>query len=135
ATFAYRELSLIMKSYSKLFLTTLKFFLNSRSTPRWIIFFIDIAICIISLIFAYIVRFNFSIPKNEISTWYFVFPYVIVISDVSFLVFRMYAGIIRYSSTSDAFRILTTLFTGSVFIGLSNLLSYQYTSRFIVPYS
>ena len=40
-------------------------FLFQRNMPRWVIFFIDMGICLFAMVLAYLVRFNFSIPPIE----------------------------------------------------------------------
>ncbi|MEO8149018.1 MAG: nucleoside-diphosphate sugar epimerase/dehydratase [Bacteroidia bacterium] len=110
-------------------------FLLERNIPRWIIFSIDIVICLCSLMVAYLLRFNFAIPQAEISTFYFVFPSVLITRIISFLVFKTYSGIIRYTSTRDSLRILITLASGTVFLGFSNFVSYQFTEKYVVPFS
>ena len=92
-----------------------------NNMPRWIIFLIDVAICAVSLIIAYLLRFNFSIPpeadKHDL-------PYVITIvlatRILSFFIGKTYAGIIRYTSTEDAKRIFITISVGSAFFILCN---------------
>lgn len=109
--------------------------LFKHNLPRWIIFFIDVTMCCGSIIFAYLLRFNFHIPVVEISTWYFVFPFVIAVRALSFLIFKTFSGIIRYTSTRDAMRILITLLAGMIFMALSNFISYQFTYKYVVPFS
>ncbi len=110
-------------------------FFHSRTTPRWIIFFIDVSLCVLSLVFAYVLRFNFSVPKVEIATFIYVFPFVIVVRILSFFYFETYSGIIRYTSTRDAFRILKMLAVGSVFMAVANIFSYLFTEKYVVPFS
>ena len=40
--------------------------LTEKNTPRWIVFLLDTGICFLSVILAYLVRFNFHIPPEEI---------------------------------------------------------------------
>jgi FlaA1/EpsC-like NDP-sugar epimerase len=107
----------------------------TRNLPRGIIFISDMAIVFFSLIAAYLVRFSFSIPENEIRSFYHVIPAVLITRAVSFFIFKTYAGIIRYTSTRDVQRIVSTIFTGSVFLALLNPLTFYYTGIYAVPYS
>jgi FlaA1/EpsC-like NDP-sugar epimerase len=109
--------------------------LPGRSIPRIVIFVIDLIICTLSIGLAYLVRFNFNIPKVELDTFYFVFPFMLLVRTTSFIVSKTYVGIIRYTGTRDTFRILITLSLGSALFALSNLLSYQITDKYIVPFS
>ncbi len=107
----------------------------SSPTPRWIIFFIDITICMLSIILAYMLRFNFVIPEAHLEALPKVVGFVLIIRVFSFLLFRPYAGIIRYTGIRDAERIIfVTLFGSFVFI-LSNLTSrYVFAARHVIPY-
>lgn len=104
--------------------------------PRWIILLIDVAICVVSLCIAYLLRFNFSMPpeadKNALPL---VFMLVIGIRLLSFFIGKTYAGIIRYTSTEDAKRIFITITAGSLFFIGCNLFSYLYNQTFLIPFS
>jgi FlaA1/EpsC-like NDP-sugar epimerase len=108
-----------------------------RTTPRPIIFLIDVIICIFSLVLAYFLRFNFAaIPQVEIDTFPVVFPFVIGLRALSFLIARTYKGIIRYTSSQDAQRIFLVNTLSSILFAVSNLVTYYFiTGLFIVPYS
>lgn len=110
-------------------------FLLAKNTPRWIVLIIDITICLCSLMAAYLLRFNFKIPEQEIATWHYTFPAVISVRILCFLIFKTYAGIIRYTSTRDSLRILLTLASGSLFLSFINLVSYFFTQKYVVPFS
>lgn len=108
-----------------------------RTTPRPVIFLIDVFICLFSLLLAYFLRFNFAtIPQSEIDTFTFVFPFVIGIRALSFLAARTYKGIIRYTSSQDAQRIFIVNTLGSIFFAFSNIVSYYFfTETFVLPFS
>src|SRR5689334_4911069 len=109
--------------------------LPGKHTPRWIIFGIDIAICLFSVLLAYLLRFNFSIPKDEIQSFAYVIPFVLLVRTISFLIWRTYAGIIRYTSTRDAQRIFIAVFAGSLLFVVSNIVSYSISPKNLIPYS
>ncbi len=106
-----------------------------KHTPRWIVFGIDIAICVFSLILSYLLRFNFSIPPEEIDSFIVVFPFVLMSRGIGFYFFKTYAGIVRYTSTRDARQILLSAGASSFFFAALNPLSYAVRETFIVPYS
>ncbi len=109
--------------------------LSEKNTPRWIIFSIDVFICAASLMLAYQLRFNFRVPKIEIDRWIISIPSLIGVRIISFYISRIYAGIIRYTSTRDALRIFYTITTGTLFICLLNLISLPVTGIYLVPFS
>lgn len=107
-----------------------------NNIPRWIIFVIDVCICFVSLVIAYLLRFNFSLPpeadKNALPI---VFSIVLITRVLSFFISKIYAGIIRYTSTEDARRIFITISSGSLFFILLNVASYLNSKIFIIPFS
>ncbi len=107
-----------------------------QNIPRWFIFLVDILVVFFSVILAYLVRFNFNVPPQEIQLWPQVFLLVLGVRALSFLISKTYAGIIRYTSTEDAVRIFLVLLSGSLFFGLANLFSYYFINeKFLVPFS
>ena len=85
--------------------------------PRWIIFCLDLFVCAFSLCFAYFLKFNFNIGEinsNELSRNILVFS---ILNSLVFLVLKTYAGIIRYTSAQDSFRILfSVLISNGLFV-------------------
>ena len=122
---------------SQLFYISSHMFLFERTAPRWVVFLIDLLICLFSVALAYLLRFNFAaIPQNEIDTFAIIFPYVIGVRALSFMISRTYQGIIRYTSSKDAQRIFIVTTLGSIFLALFNIISYYtFYGNFIVPYS
>ncbi len=109
---------------------------SRKYTPRWIVFLIDVFISIASVALAYLLRFNFEIPETNVASLYFIIPFVTSIRIISFIIGGTYAGIVRYTGLKDFQRIFITIFAGSTFIVLSNIISYFYiTHAFVVPLS
>lgn len=91
-----------------------------RYIPRWLVFFIDVSIVCFSVLTTYLflinlhVKINFTEYSNEKI-------FVVILVNILFmLLFKTYAGIIRYSTFFDFFRILWS--SGStllVLLGLS----------------
>jgi len=105
-------------------------------TPRWIVFLIDLFICGISISSAYLLRFNFNIPPEHYSGLSFIIPYVLFIRSITFLIFKTYAGIIRYSGAKDTERIFIVSISGSVLFIVINVISfYLVNGTFIIPFS
>lgn len=111
--------------------------LFKTNIPRWIIFFIDLVICFFSIIIAFLVRFNFSVPK-ELSTdaIYFVFYTILGIRLVSFFISKTYKGIVKHTSSKDSQNIFITLTSGSIVFVIINLIYfYGINSTFPLPFS
>jgi len=80
--------------------------ITRENTPRWLIFLIDLTIVICAVFFAYMLRFNFDIPAEDARPIPGVLLFIALIRAASFLAARSYAGIIRYTSTGDALRVV-----------------------------
>ncbi len=115
-------------------------FFIRRNAPRWLILLIDLNISIFSILIAYFLRFNFTIPaeyfnENDYSSLYWVLPLVLIIRFISFVVSRVYAGIIRYTGTRDTERILIVIFSGTLVLALINIISRFIAGSYIIPFS
>ncbi len=111
-------------------------FFPNNTTPRWIIFFTDLFYSAVSLYFAYTLRFNFHIPNREVAAFIYVFPFALAVRALSFAIGKIYAGVIRYTSASDAARIFTVALAGSIFFYIANWFSLFFiTKKFIIPTS
>lgn len=111
-------------------------FITRQNTPRWLIFLIDLLFVTCSVLLAYLLRFNFSIPGSELKALPQVFGCIVIIRAISFLITKSYAGIIRYTSTSDAIRVVVTIFSGSVIFVIINLITYFLIDNFfLIPFS
>ena len=99
--------------------------------PRWIIFCLDLLVCIFSLGFAYFLKYNFNI--TEINTVEFSRNILLftVLNSIVFLAVKTYSGIIRYTSAQDSFRILFAIIISNGFLFIANLLLISFGQ---VPY-
>jgi FlaA1/EpsC-like NDP-sugar epimerase len=110
--------------------------LFQNNIPRWLIFAIDITICFVSLILAYLVRFNFDIPELAINDFPFVFSAVIIVRGISFFITKTYKGIVKYTSSKDAQRIFISLtFSSLTFILINLIFYYIINNKFPIPFS
>ncbi|MCH8902327.1 MAG: polysaccharide biosynthesis protein [Bacteroidetes bacterium] len=104
-----------------------------KNFPRWTIFLTDILICLFALFLAYLLRFNFDVPKPYTDSLIYVVPFVIAVRIIVFLLFRTYAGIIQHTSTEDAIRIFVAITTGSAVFILTNLVWSNFTDKNLIP--
>jgi FlaA1/EpsC-like NDP-sugar epimerase len=101
--------------------------------PRWIIFCIDLAFCGLALMFAYFLRFNFDatlINFNELSRNTLIF---LGINCLVFFNVKTYAGIVRYTSAQDSFRILFSISVSNAFFIICNLFLLSFNKLAIIP--
>lgn len=107
-----------------------------KHTPRWIILSIDLTISVLSVVFAFLLRFNFDLENDYFTTIHLVILYVLFIRLVLFLVTRSYTGIIRYTGTKDAVRIILVISLSTViYIAINYILHYFFKINYIIPFS
>jgi FlaA1/EpsC-like NDP-sugar epimerase len=106
-----------------------------KHTPRWIVFLIDILICLFSITLSFYVRFEFS-PSNEFKLLLkSIVPLVLFIRAIHFISFRTFAGLIRYTSTKDAERIFIVTSLGTFVLFIINFINYIANEQFLIPNS
>src|ERR1035438_469940 len=109
---------------------------TKQNSPRWLIFLIDISIVVFSVLLAYLLRFNFSVPDVEYKPLPKIIAYIILVRSVSFLIARSYAAIIRYTNIADALRLFSMIFLGSTVLALTNIFTFFVVDqKFFIPYS
>jgi len=107
-----------------------------QNTPGGLILLIDLTIVLLAVILAYLLRFNFNIPASELKPLPWILLYITGVRLIGFLISRTYAGIVRHTGTSDAFRVLLTLFTGSILFSFTNLFTFFFLGSFyFIPFS
>jgi FlaA1/EpsC-like NDP-sugar epimerase len=112
-----------------------EFLKGLRILPRWIIILIDLSIIGFSVMLAYFLRFNFHIIDVINSTIKSGILIFLGVSLVFFFITQSYAGIIRYTSLQDGWRISYTVLLISLIVLAINLVyNYLYNSS-IIPYS
>ncbi|OQA00097.1 MAG: UDP-N-acetyl-alpha-D-glucosamine C6 dehydratase [Bacteroidetes bacterium ADurb.Bin408] len=107
-----------------------------RQMPKWLIWFIDLILCFFTLILAYLLRFNFVLPERETILLPYIIPYVLCIKGIVFLIMGTNAGIIRYTSTRDALRVMIAVLISGIIFSIVNLvLFYFFDRKFLIPFS
>ncbi len=104
-------------------------------TPRWIVFLIDVALCIMAVSVAYLIWVNFQIDRMRLD---FVLNGALVIVGVrmiSFVLGRTYSGIVRFTGTEDALRIYYVLTAGEVALFLGDGIYFLLFGETYIPLS
>ncbi len=110
-----------MLSVEKIFIK-----LSSNHTPRWVIFLIDVLLCAFSYVFITYIVLNFSLQPFG-ADWLIETLCVILLFKVfSFILTQVYQGMVRYTSVSDAIRIL-----GAVSISSLSILAFDFMLYFL----
>ena len=76
---------------------------NLKIAPRWSIFILDVACFAISLLAAYLIKYNFDI--TYLKHFEYSLLLMLPINIVMLYLFKPYAGVIRYTSMEDAKRV------------------------------
>lgn len=109
--------------------------LKNIHAPVGTILLMDLAVAFFSLLLAYQLRFNFRVPEVEISSFRKVFPVVLGIRLLGFMIAGTYRVQLRFTATDDVFRLLVTVFTGTIFLAILNPIYQAVYTIFLVPYS
>ncbi|MBU3745446.1 MAG: polysaccharide biosynthesis protein, partial [Sediminibacterium sp.] len=87
----------------------MKMFQKINILPRWIIFLIDIGICVISMVLAFLIRANLNVEAISVKELSGKLLILTLINSIVFINFRTYSGIIRYTGIQDALKIFLSL--------------------------
>lgn len=110
-------------------------FKNLGYLPRWIIICIDVAILILASFLTYLIVANLTSHHYDTFSFSIRYGIIIFVNIFCFVVFRTYAGIIRYSSFIDALRLLFSTFSALVLLSLLNFIHYKVHGVNIYLYS
>lgn len=114
----------------------LKFFTSDKHTPRWIVLTIDLAVSIMSIVFAFLLRFNFDLTNDYFDKIWQTIALVFTIRLIVFLLTHSYAGIIRFTGTKDAIRIILVItYTNIIYIIINYSLFFFIHQKYIIPFS
>lgn len=108
---------------------------NISYTPRWVIFFIDICFVILSFSLAYIVSLNFSASSFDVESFYRVLSVVLTVRVFSFVLFKTYSGIVRYTNSEDTLRLFSVISISTSVIVAVNVLHYIILKAYLVSFS
>lgn len=109
--------------------------------PKKLILLFDIILCFISLLLAYLIRFDFIdfydlFWIKEYDTVIIGVPVLIFIRYLSFILGKTHKGIVRHFSNDDALRIFYTVTIGTILISSFSILKYKLIDgRVILPKS
>lgn len=103
--------------------------------PRWMIFCIDLGLLNIAFFLAVLIRYDFTTLPIEapalLNPWVLINAFGVFL----FLLFRTYAGIIRFSGVQDALRIFFVTFFLNAGLALLNFFVIAYNGQPILGYS
>lgn len=108
-------------------------FYTNRNTPRSLILAIDVLIVVFSIFIAYLLRFNFHIPTSELKLLPIAFLIIVTTRFLSFLLSKIFAGIIRYTETQDILRVFYVSAIGTILISAFTFGYYFSQHLYLIP--
>lgn len=109
-----------------------KFLLNNRITPKWVIFFLDLLLCVVSFTYVNYQLNELRIISVDYSTFNAGFLLLIFVSSTFFYLFKSYEGIIRYSELQEIFRVTVAVFCSFIFMLIvDGMLQFEYGTELI----
>lgn len=106
-----------------------------RQFSRAYIFMLDQLIVLLCLGFAFLVRFEFHIPKHELTYIGLILPVVLGVRILFSLYFKTFAGIVKYTSTEDGRRIVLSSLFGTLCLGIINFALHKTLGSYLIPFS
>lgn len=103
--------------------------------PRWIIFLLDLGVCIISLVISYFIKYNFDFSDLNYVAFSRNILILTLINIIVFFNIKTYAGIIRYTSAQDTFRILFAILAANGLFFFVNLVIISFNQDQYIPSS
>ncbi len=82
-----------------------------KSSPRWVIFLIDLVMVGTAFLLAYTLRFNFDIYQIHFQHVLEQMPYILLFATLGFLLFKPYRGVVRHTGWHDIKVILKSTFS------------------------
>ncbi len=92
----------------------------------YLIILFDVLAVIASFYLAYAIRFDFDIPPWEKGPMVHILPLVVCVKMVTFVFFRLYRGMWRYTGLFDIINVVKAIFISSMSIVIIVLLMYRF---------
>ncbi|MCS6823206.1 MAG: polysaccharide biosynthesis protein [Cytophagaceae bacterium] len=101
----------------------------------WSLYGADLFLCLSSLFFSFLLRFNFQIPLENIQMFSIVFPVVLIVKGIVFYLTGTFRMLVKYSSVEDAKKIFIAQSIATLFIGLISYAYVFYGRLYLIPIS
>lgn len=107
-------------------------FVKINIVPRWVIFIIDLSLTLFALILAKLIKHNFIIADIDTVAVYNAIVAVTLVNSFVFINVKTYAGIVRYTSAQDSFRILFAVLASTTALFFLNALFVSLTDKYFI---
>jgi FlaA1/EpsC-like NDP-sugar epimerase len=101
-----------------------KGFGNIGYLPRWVIICIDVFILLLASFFTYFILYDLGFKFHTTYSLTNRIAIIIIVNVICFLIFKTYAGIIRYSTFIDALKLLLSTFSAYIILVSINYLHF-----------
>ena len=109
-----------------------KLLLKNHITPKWVIFLLDLVICVVSFLYANYLLSDFSAAYTDVTKFFAAIFLVGLSAALSFYIFKTYEGIIRFSEMHEAVRAFGAVFTSfSILLFLNLILGFNHVSLLV----
>tara|TARA_B110000977_G_C11063731_1_gene486986 strand:+ start:1 stop:1884 length:1884 start_codon:yes stop_codon:yes gene_type:complete len=107
-----------------------------KYASRWLVLAIDLLLVVQTFVFAYLIRFNFSL-NFDVNDFFIQQPVLLVLALISFLIVGSYKGVVRHTGVKDAMNVMYAVSLLSVLLTLMVLLNNKINlvSNFTIPFS
>ncbi len=95
-----------------------------KTLPRWLIFALDLLCVVVAVLIAKTIRHNFNFA-SALKNLDFVLAVVVAINASLFYIFKTFAGIVRYTTMRDTFRLVTITALASALYVVIGFVYYQ----------
>lgn len=107
-------------------------FVKINIVPRWVIFIIDLSLTLFALLLAKLIKHNFIIADIDTVAVYNAIVAVTIVNSFVFINVKTYAGIVRYTSAQDSFRILFAILASTTALFFLNALFVSLTDKYFI---
>jgi len=107
-------------------------FVKINIVPRWVIFIIDLSLTLFALILAKLIKHNFIIADIDAVAVYNAIVAVTLVNSFVFINVKTFAGIVRYTSAQDSFRILFAILASTTSLFFLNALFVSLTDKYFI---
>lgn len=102
---------------------------------RWKVLQMDLLLSVLSLLLAYLLRFNFVLPLGDLPSLYIVIPVVLLVKLIVFALTRSHEGIVRHTHILDAKKVFIAVTLSQLIIGVLSYFYKVYYFLYLIPIS
>ncbi len=112
------------------------FNLSQRYASKWLVFLIDVSVVLVTLFFAYLIRFNFTL-NFDTKQFLVQLPYLSIVAIVSFFAVGSYKSVIRHTGFTDVVNVFKAVVLIAITCSVGILINRKtgFVPNFTIPLS